>query len=135
MTIQTSVQQHVAQPDLKEDLLASHSADQSMAPQQQQRSLAEGLRVAKGEQDKNIAASTPAVGGGGVMIGAVLVIVGVFVAGFMRKPAERAVRRLSRRVVDSTVEIKVPILLPVAVMEVVRETLSERRRMSPLSGR
>jgi hypothetical protein len=134
MTVQTSVQQHVAQPDLKEDLLASHSADQSMTREQQQGSIAEGLREAKGEQDRNVATTTPAVGGVGVLIGVALVIVGVFVAGLMGITTEQAVRRLFRRVVDSSYDINVPLLLPVAVVETVREMLVGRRVMAPPPG-
>lgn len=61
---------------------------------------------------------------------ALLVVITLFVAGFMRIRTERAARRMLERVED----IEVPLLLPVTLAETAWELVAGRRSITELSA-
>ena len=61
---------------------------------------------------------------------ALLVVITLFVAGFMRIRTERAARRMLEKVED----IEVPLLLPVTIAETAWELVAGRRSITELSA-
>ena len=131
MAIRGSVEHGVARPDGQKDLLASQSATQSMTLPQQGQSHVEQERSKQGKQgEQPPAGSTEHVERATALLagGAILVAVGLFAAGFMRRPIEQAVRRLADRLEG----VELPLVLPATIAETVRELRTDMRIMSEM---
>jgi hypothetical protein len=131
MAIRASVEHGVARPDAQKDPLASQSAAQSMTRPQQDQSCIEQESSKRGKQGEQpptgnaehvVRASALLAGG------AILVAVGLFAAGFMRRPIEQAVRRLADRLEG----VELPLVLPATIAETVREIRANSRIMAEM---
>ena len=131
MAIRPSIEHGVARPDAPKDLLASQSATQSMTLPQQDQSRVEQERSKQGKQgEQPPAGSTEHVERATALLagGAILVAIGLFAAGFMRRPIEQAVRRLADRLEG----VELPLVLPATIAETVREVRASSRIMAEM---
>jgi hypothetical protein len=131
MAIRASVEHGVARPDAQKDLLAAQSAAQSMTLPQQDQSRVEQERSKQGKQGEQPPAGRAEHGVRASALlagGAILVAIGLFAAGFMRRPIEQAVRRLADRLEG----VELPLVLPATIAETVREVRASSRIMAEM---
>jgi hypothetical protein len=131
MAIRGSVEHGVARPDAQKDLPASHSATQSMTlPQQDQRRAEQERSKQEKQVEQALAGSVEHVARASALLagGAVLVAIGFFAAGFMRRPIEQTVRRLADRLEG----VELPLVLPATIAETIREVRANSRIMAEM---